>query len=260
MLDGAPYRALQALARLSLAGASVVIGLGPSMAEILRGYAGEHVRIESVPLWAPSELEPWPAGEPVPLRAARGWERERTVLMYSGNMGLGHRFGEFLEAARRGGGKGSRWVFAGAGRSRPEIEAFAAKHPEAGIELMPYAPEEQLREHLCSADVHLVSLDAQWAGCIFPSKLQASFALGKPVIFVGTDGQDMARWVRESGGGWVVGEGDVDGLLQAVREASDPAERARRGANALSYCRRELNQQHNVSRMLRMLTGGDELR
>ena len=36
------------------------------------------------------------------------------------------------------------------------IEAFIARHRELPVELLPYAPEEQLREHLCSADVHLV--------------------------------------------------------------------------------------------------------
>ena len=31
------------------------------------------------------------------------------------------------------------------------------------IELLPYAPADQLREHLCSADVHLISMDSRWA-------------------------------------------------------------------------------------------------
>jgi colanic acid biosynthesis glycosyl transferase WcaI len=254
MIDGVAYVALQRVARASLSGASMIIALGPSMVDKLRGYADRDARIEAVPLWAPPELAPWPAHTAVPLRAARGWSPDRLVLMYSGNMGLGHRFEEFLAAAERLGARGPHWVFAGTGRSRPQVEAFAAAHPQASIELLPYAPEAQLREHLCSADVHLVSLDARWAGSIFPSKLQASFALGKPVIFVGTTEQDMARWVRESGGGWVVHEDDVDGLIDAIAQAGDAHERARRGALAHAYAARELHRGTNLGRLVHLLT------
>ncbi|HEX7477000.1 MAG TPA: glycosyltransferase family 4 protein [Polyangiales bacterium] len=253
MLDGAAYAALQQLARLAFTRASLVVTLGPAMAETLRPYVRAGTQLQWVPLWAPAALKPWPAGEPVPLRAERGWAADQTVLLYSGNMGLGHRFEEFLSAAERLGPRGPRWVFAGTGRSRPTIERFVEAHPELPVQLMSYVPEETLRQHLCSADVHLVSLDARWEGTLLPSKLQASFALGKPVIFVGAPSQDMARWIEQSGGGWVVGEGDVAGLLAAVEQAKDPLERAKRGQLALQYSQHELAKATNVQRLVQLL-------
>ncbi len=255
MLDGRAYQLLQRLARWSLAGASSVVALGPAMADTMRAYCSADTRLSWVPLWAPAGLTPWPAEEPVPMRAERGWEPERLVLLYSGNMGLGHRFEEFLAAVQRLGPTGPRWAFAGTGRSRPTMEAFVAANPHLPVQMLPYVADEAVREHLCSADVHLVSLDARWEGMVLPSKLQASFALGKPVVFVGAPSQDMARWIAESRGGWVVNEGDVEGLLAAVAEASDPRERARRGAAALAYSERELSESKNLARLVELLTG-----
>jgi hypothetical protein len=45
--------------------------------------------------------------DPRSLRLARGWRDDELVVMYSGNMGLGHRFGEILEVMGKGdGGQG----------------------------------------------------------------------------------------------------------------------------------------------------------
>jgi glycosyltransferase involved in cell wall biosynthesis len=121
---------------------------------------------------------------------------------------------------------------------------------------LPYAPAERLREHLCSADVHLISMDSRWEGTLLPSKLQASFAVGKPVIFVGARTQDMARWVLESGGGWVVDEDDVPGLRAAVAEAAAPAERALRGARGRAYAERHFDRDRNVARFISLACGG----
>lgn len=118
---GAAYRLLQWLKRRELAQASLVVGLGPNMAQKLEPYcAVEHLRW--VALW--SDTEPDEAGAQA-LRRTRGWGNERLVCLYSGNMGLGHRFGEFLAAAEAGGAEGPLFVFSGGGKRKREIEVFA---------------------------------------------------------------------------------------------------------------------------------------
>src|SRR3972149_7610652 len=111
-----------------------------------------------VPLWASSDLAPWSEAQVNPVRAERGWTDEKLVLLYSGNMGVGHRFGEFLEAAERLGTAGPLWVFSGGGKRKHEIEEFARLHPAARIIVLDYVPAQLLRAHLCAADVHLASL------------------------------------------------------------------------------------------------------
>jgi colanic acid biosynthesis glycosyl transferase WcaI len=250
ILSGTPLRALEQFAHASYAGAGAIITLGPAMAQRARHYAHASTRVDWIPLWAPRDLSPWPDDEPVPLRTQRAWPVERLVLLYSGNFGLGHRFGEFIDAARALGQGGPIWAFAGTGRGRPPVERFVARHPELPIELLPSVPQERRREHLCSADVHLISMDSRWEGTLLPSKLQASFAVGKPVIFVGQKDQTIARWVIEAGAGWVVPENDPEALVAAIAAARGRGELQRRGRDALAYARAHFDAERNVGKLV----------
>ena len=249
--DGSRMRALRALSRAQLRGARVVVGIGPAMDRRLAGYTPASVVRAWVPLWG----EPLRAGsdDAGALRTARGWRGEDLVCMYSGNMGLGHRFGEMLEAARRMGGGGPVWAFAGGGPRRAEVEGFARAHPDLRLQLLPYVARESLAASLAAADVHLASLSPGWEGVSVPSKIAAIFSVGRPVIFVGTPGSEAAEWIAASGGGWIVAPEDVDGLVAAVRAARDPAERARRGERALAYARSHFDRQVNATRMAELL-------
>jgi glycosyltransferase involved in cell wall biosynthesis len=255
MLDGVAYKALQRLARHSLAGATVVLTLAPGMAAGMRAYTQPATRVEWVPLWTPDGLEPWPEAQAVPLRAERGWPVERLALLYSGNLGLGHRFEEFLGAAAALGPDGPRWAFAGAGRARPRIERFIAEHPTLPVELLANVPAERLREHLCSADVHLMSLEPSWEGTLLPSKLQASLAVGRPTLYVGDPRGDLARWIAESGAGWVVAPGASAELLAALEQAADPQARAERAQAAQRAGRERFGRAGNIARVAQLLAG-----
>lgn len=250
------YRTLSRLARWQLAGAMRVIALGPAMSSRLAGHLTQPP--EWVPLWG--EDAGGAPDEAARFRRERGWSPEETVLLYSGHMGLAHRMNEFLEAAGRLGARGPRWVFAGGGQRRGEVEGFAATHPEARIELLPYEPHERLRASLASADVHLASLASAWQGLVAPSKVQAAFCVGRPVVFVGPRDNEIAAWVAESGGGWLVAEDDTAGLLAAVEQACDARERAARGARAESFARLHFDRTRNCERIVELLENGSRPR
>jgi hypothetical protein len=209
--------------------------------------------------------------------------------MYSGNMGLGHRFSEILEVIGREvsgrkpeAGKvaavcdrradceeedrripdsafhiphATRWVFFGGGKRRGEIEAFLRTHPGAALELHDYAPAEILPLHLQSADVHLTTLDATWTGMMVPSKLQGIFEVSRPVIFIGDSESSIGQWVRQSGGGWVVRPGDVVGLIEALNEASSPRVRMLRGRAAKAFAEVHFRKSRNSARVAEVLAG-----
>lgn len=249
--EGFAQRALCSLARRQLRGARLVLGLGPFTARRIEEYAAGARRCGWVPLWGEEATGPAPHEAAQAVRRERGWEG--LVLMYSGNMGLGHRFSEFLEAARRLGRDGPLWAFAGGGKRRGEIESFAAAHPEARVGLLPYAPRERLRESLSAADVHLVSLSRAWQGLIVPSKIQGIFSVGRPALFVGPRENEIAEWIETSGGGWVVAEDDVASLLAAVEQARDAGERGRRGEAALTFAREHFDRERNCARIAALL-------
>jgi glycosyltransferase involved in cell wall biosynthesis len=244
------FSLLSVFARWQHRGAAFVLAPGPCVARRLQAYTHDLVPTW-VPLW--SDGGPCPAAAAAACRRGRGWPDGELVLMYSGNMGLGHRFGEFLDAAARLGPGGPRWAFAGGGARREAIEAFARAHPEARIDLLPYVPRSELPASLGAADVHLVSLSRAWQGLIVPSKLQGIFAASRPALFVGPEDNEVARWIRESGGGWVVAEDDVSGLLSAIDDARDPVERERRGQAALEFARERFDRDRNLATVARLV-------
>jgi glycosyltransferase involved in cell wall biosynthesis len=187
------------------------------------------------------------------VRAERGWPADDAVFLYSGNLGRGHTLDEFLEAARVLGARGPRWAFCGGGERAGEVAAFRRRQPEARVQSFPYVAPPQLAATLAAGDVHLVSLRGAWQGLIVPSKVQAAFSAGRPVLMVGGGDNEAAQWIAESGGGWRVGEGDVDGLLAAVEQARDAAERARRGQAALRYARERFDPARNCARVADLL-------
>jgi glycosyltransferase involved in cell wall biosynthesis len=262
---GLAHRLLAALARFGFGGRrrAAVVTLGPDMAERVGRHLEEGAKVDWVPLWD-TEGSPGSAasgGESVEqaardLRRERGWGDGEVVLMYSGNMGLGHRFGEFLAAGERDSTRGRvRFAFFGDGKRRPEIESFVQAHPDARVELHEPMPRARLAAHLRSADVHLASLEPSWDGTMVPSKLQGIFAAGRPVIFIGSRHSSIGRWIVESGGGWVVPPDDPAALDAAVMEAVDPADRARRAAAARDFAGQHFDRQRNARETARLLAG-----
>jgi glycosyltransferase involved in cell wall biosynthesis len=250
---------LRRLTRWQFKGADRIFTLGPKMAERLLSYCdGAGSSVCWIPLWSTSEPVAWAENEPNPLRAARGWASDETVFLYSGNMGLGHRFNEFLEAAKQLAGSKARWAFAGDGKRRAEVESFAKSNPAVRIQFLDSVPYAQLRAHLCSADVHLASMDSAWQGTMVPSKLQGSFSVGRPVLYVGGRNCETAQWIQESGGGWVVDENDVKGLLVAIEQACDPGERRRRGQAALEFARANFLKSTACGRFIELLETGSD--
>ncbi|HTL58669.1 MAG TPA: glycosyltransferase family 4 protein [Candidatus Limnocylindrales bacterium] len=248
----AVFRLLSKLTRFQLADAARVLTLGPTVADNLSSYTNHPV--DWLPLWSDSELLPWPADQSNPLRKQRGWPANDVVFLYSGNMGRGHRFTEFFQAAEHLAGSGPLWVFSGGGKRRHELESTARAQPRARIEFLDYVPQQQLREHLCAGDVHLASLDSAWQGMMVPSKLQGSFAVGRPVLYVGGRDCEIASWILNAGGGWVVDQGDIKGLLRAVEQALNPSERRKRGRAARSFAQKHFNKQLCCDQILELLT------
>jgi len=289
---GYAYRVLTRLARFGFGGGRcvAVLTLGPDMAERVEKVMDSARSVmpassstlasscvQWVPLWgteatavtmarAIDELPP-----SRDLRRERGWADNELVVMYSGNMGLGHRFREILKVAEGGADveirsdetdplsiqnlSKTRFVFFGGGKRREEIRDFIRKHPGGPVELHDYVAAEMLDAHLRSADVHLVSLDAAWTGTMVPSKLQGVFAAERPVIFIGSAASSIGRWVSESGGGWVVNSNDVAALAAAIEEAGNPQERARRGRAAKLFADLNFDRKTNVARVAEALDG-----
>lgn len=258
------HRLLAAIARWGFGGqrCSGVISLGPDMARRLACHMDSVKTSPWVPLWSGAKATRVEPEKVMSLRKIRGWKEGDLVVMYSGNMGLGHLFDEVLEVAsvassdNFAGSKLTRFAFFGGGKRRAEVETFVTAHPDAPVELHDYVDSGDLDAHLASADVHLVSLRPEWDGTMVPSKLQGVFAAGRPVIFIGSASSSIGQWVLESGGGWLVRPGDLDALKVAVVEASQADECDRRGVLAHSFGMEYFDANINAGRVANLMMNG----
>ena len=262
---GIVNKLLVAVARWGMGGKrrALVMALGPDMAERSSRYLPAGQSAEWVPLWG-TAAEPCEAGAVADLRPQRGWTPEEVVFLYSGNMGLGHRFSEVYAAApllcQEEPERNIRLAFYGGGKRMVEVEKALAQMKALGIpqlsaEIHGYVASAQLAEHLASGDVHLASLEPAWDGMMVPSKLQGIFAAGRPVLFTGSRTCSIGQWILASGGGWVCAPGDVAAHVLAMQEALDPDERAKKGAAARRFAGEWFDRGKNVERIVDRLIG-----
>ena len=168
-----------------------------------------------------------------PLRAEWGLDG-RFVVGYSGNMGRAHEFRTIIDAAAALQGEPDIvFLFIGGGAQKEFIAAAAAERGLTNLLFKPYQPRDRLAQSLGAADAHLVTLRPELEGLIVPSKFYGIAAAARPTIFIGDPKGEIGAEIRAANCGLCVHQGDVEGLVAAIRDLRDSAElRERMGQNA----------------------------
>ena len=197
--------------------------LGAYMADRVLAKQVKPARVVTLPVWSRAdEIYPLPRASN-PLRESLGLG-DQFVAMYSGNLGLAHRFEEFLEAARELRHRQDVvFLFVGGGPRLNEVRDQASRDQLSNVRFLDSVPREQLHALLSLADVHLISMRPEMVGIVVPSKLYGAMASARPSLFVGPEHCEPADLIREVGCGLTLREGDSEGLVQAIeRLAGDP--------------------------------------
>ncbi|MGP1346954.1 MAG: glycosyltransferase family 4 protein [Phycisphaerales bacterium] len=229
-------RLFERLNRFCLRRADRVVVLGRCMHERVMGKGvadDDPTRIAHIGVWSdPAEVKPIDRSTN-PYREE--WSLgDRFVIMYSGNFGLGHDVRTMCDAAALlSDDDRFRFVFAGGGKRKDEVERFVRERSLTNAVLAPYQPRERLDQSLSVADVHLASLRKGVEGIMVPCKLFGIMAAERPTIFIGDPSSELARVLAEHECGVTVNPGDAAQLVAAIRRlAGDPTLAARLGGNA----------------------------
>lgn len=208
--------------------AQAIVVLG---AHMKRRVLASHPRIrpESV-----HQIDNWHDGTllfPLGEREAVG---RPVCFQYSGNLGEAHDVETLLQAMSRLRHRSDLvFQFVGRGKRRPDLEQQAHDQMLANCQFQDYVPLETLNESLNQADVCLVSLRKGYEGLIVPSKIYGIMAVGKPVLYIGAKEGEIPDLIHQWRMGWVVEQGDVEGLVRAIEEATArPDLRQEYGRNA----------------------------
>jgi len=217
-------RVLERLNRLALARADRTVVLGRCMERRVLAKGIAPGKIERINVWSDvNEICPRPRAE---NSYRREWGvGERTLVMYSGNFGIGHDVDTFAAGAKILSDRTDiMFAFIGGGKRKTQlVEAMRARGLTNFIEA-DYQPRERLGELLSAADIHLVSMMPRWTGVMVPSKIYGTLAAERPVVWVGGEGTEAASVVHEADCGFVIAPGDAQGFADAVRRLADDSE------------------------------------
>lgn len=174
-----------------------------------------------------STLTPWALVEPNEIPSPDPEVRKQLFgdaklgLLYSGTVGHAHDLTPFIALARQCRKEGLDVGFCFAGYGNCYDEQLKQLTPEdTNIRLAGFASPEELEKRLASADIHLVSLRPEWSDCVVPSKFFGSLAIGRPVIFSGSEDSAIATWCRQYNTGLLLSENFVDNLRNFLTDSA----------------------------------------
>jgi colanic acid biosynthesis glycosyl transferase WcaI len=208
----AAYRVLSALERWMTARVSKAIVLDGAMARILQAHGSRRTTI--IPNWAVAAADG--EGEPADdlarqIAAAR--RKYRFLILYTGNYGWGHDLGALLDYLKNHPGQRDFFfLFVGGGEKWADLVKFREAHGLDCMAVHPYVANARYPALVRAADFGLVALERGCVGLMSPSKIHGYLTLGKPLIFLGPTGSNVAEAIEQFGCGVRADEGDTHGL------------------------------------------------
>lgn len=205
---------IKPLAKIAYTCVDTLVDIGPCMREKLAIYRCRAQRVTLTP-WALAETSPQ---EP-PAEHIREsmFGKAKLGLLYSGTVGYAHDLAPLIRLARQCRASGIDAAFCFSGYGNCFEQQIAQITPEdTNIRIAGFVPESELQQRLAAADIHLVSLRPEWTGIVVPSKFFASLAMGKPVLFSGSEKSAIARWCQNDQVGHHLDDRTTDWLTSLI--------------------------------------------
>jgi colanic acid biosynthesis glycosyl transferase WcaI len=244
-----PARFMGWVSRVALRHSKAVFVIGRCMRDRLLQWGIPEQKLHIATLWANENvIYPIEPNENI-LRRELGLE-DKFVVLYSGNIGVGHFFDDILEVARRLKDRSDLcFVFIGTGSRRKEIEAAKTQYQLENVLLLPFQPEEKLAHSLSMGDIHFISLREGFEGLMVPSKAYGVFTAGRGAIYQGNLKGEIALEIQEYDMGSVLTPSDPDRLEHILLDYMEHPEKARsQGKNALAAASTSFGRSESINR------------
>lgn len=151
--------------------------------------------------------------------------KDKFVVGYVGTHGMAHSLEKLVDAAERLQGRDDiRFMFAGGGAAREQLEAYVAKKQLNNIVLIDRQPKEMMPRLWSLCDVSLVHLkDSELFRTVIPSKIFESMGMGIPMI-IGVPEGEATQIVASTESGLVVQPESPEEIANAVLKLAEDAE------------------------------------
>ena len=143
------------------------------------------------------------------------------VVHYSGNSGLPHDIETISSAIKTlANDQRFRFVFAGGGRRREQLETSCREQGIGNASFLPYSSRAKLGMSLSEGHLGLVTQLPQTCGSVVPSKTYGIMAAGRPILYIGPREATPARLIDRFKCGWQVKPGDTAALVGLLEKLS----------------------------------------
>lgn len=250
--DHPAIRLTRRLDTWALRGCDAIVAIGRCMRDRIIARGIDEDRILMIPNWQDDALLASPADGRA-LRAKAGIEPSAVVVLYAGNIGVGHDL-DGLVTATAAVREDVHVLVVGEGSRRRSLEQRIEQEGATHVTIIDFEPHDQIAEVLAAGDIHFVSLRQEFTGLVVPSKAGAAMAAGRPLIYQGDGHGEVARLVEEHDLGVVVPRDDTTALAEAVsRLARDVDARRQAGQRARALARGDLGAAKGAARYARLL-------
>jgi colanic acid biosynthesis glycosyl transferase WcaI len=160
---------------------------------------------------------------------------DKTVVMYSGNVGLSQSFDLIREVAEQWQLRTDvQFVINGDGATRPEVDRWAARLDN--VTVSGFVARDKVSEALGAADLQLILLKRGLARSSTPSKLYACLAAGRPVLAAIDERSEVATTLAAADAGVSVPPDDPVAFEKALGALLDnPTRLEEMGRNARAH-------------------------
>lgn len=212
---GLPARFWRYVNRRVYSKASLIITIGNRMANTIQKSV-TNKKVKVVPPWVDID-------KIKPIESINNpyfddfTDKNKFVVMYSGNMGLSHDIDSILQAAKLlSHNEDIRFLFIGEGDKRSDIESFMKETDLNNISLFPFQPESKLPFTLSIADISLVSLDEGMEDLMVPSKAFSYIAAGSALIAIANKDSELSDLLDTAPCGVLVKPRTPENLVKSI--------------------------------------------
>ncbi|MRI80819.1 glycosyltransferase [Aerococcaceae bacterium DSM 109653] len=166
------------------------------------------------------EIYPLPENHEKVLAFKKKYELEnKTVIMYSGNIGLYYDLENLIKVIERFKDRDDVvFAFIGDGTKKKDIESYVTEHNMDNVKFIPYQDKSDLIYSLNAGDVHWVVNAKGIKGISVPSKLYGVMAAGKTVFGVLEEGSEARLIIEDCNCGICIEPGNYDLIYQELKD------------------------------------------
>jgi glycosyltransferase involved in cell wall biosynthesis len=144
-------------------------------------------------------------------------QTDKLTVMYSGNFGYAHSFGNIVNTAKKLISNKSLNIFLiGEGSQKNNIVSEIRAASLDNVICLPYQDDSVFPKALASADVALITMASGSEECMVPSKIYCSMAVGSALIGITNRNSELAKMIIDHECGIVVPPDNVEKLEEAI--------------------------------------------